>query len=612
MKQTLFVILLFFQLTLTAFAQEKQWNMIKNNPEYIYGEGFGTTEAEADKNALADLISKISVTVINDTKSHESLNVANGKLDEQSQFSQSVQTYSRHTLNNTVQYKMGKAPELKVGRAIKRSEVAMMFTLRANKAKDLVKSALRAKSKGRVDDALRNFYWSLTLLKSLQYPNSVRYVDAAGEHVMTNWIKEQMEEIFDDIKITSVCRDGDDVDIDITYQGKPVSSAGFTYFDGRQWSPIVTANDGFAKLEFVAGYSSSTYKLRLEYQYRTEAKTDKEVELVLASVNVTEFRRSEKNVKGIKKDVPAPRSEEVTEKGGTWTTTKPQILKAPTEVTENKVYKDVVNAVETVIRNKSNYDLSRFFTPEGWDIYNRLIKYGSAKLIGTPEYHYYQSGDFVTVRGMQLSFSFKNGTKKSFVEEVIFTFDQSNKICNISFGLGKTAEDDILNKGVWNQEARIAIMNFLENYKTAYALKRYDYIKSIFDDDAIIIVGNIVKKQAVGEMDRNKLNSDIVKYNRYSKDQYLENLRQCFASQEYINIHFSNNDISKARKDGAGEVYGIQLEQDYHSATYGDHGYLFLYVDLNNPAQPLIKIRTWQPTKNPNLGASGVYSLADF
>ena len=51
MKQTLFVILLFSQLTLTAYAQEKQWNMIKNNPEYIYGEGFGTTEAEADKNA---------------------------------------------------------------------------------------------------------------------------------------------------------------------------------------------------------------------------------------------------------------------------------------------------------------------------------------------------------------------------------------------------------------------------------------------------------------------------------------------------------------------------------------------------------------------------------
>ena len=32
-------------------------------------------------------------------------------------------------------------------------------------------------------------------------------------------------------------------------------------------------------------------------------------------------------------------------------------------------------------------------------------------------------------------------------------------------------------------------MNFLENYKTAYGLKRLDYISSLFDDNAVIIVG---------------------------------------------------------------------------------------------------------------------------
>jgi len=622
MKRTFFLILCCLAMSSSAFSQEKQWNLIKNDKSYLWGEGYGATEAEADKNALADLISKISVKVTNEIKSFEDSNLKNGKLDETSQYSQSVNTYSTQTLNNTVQYKMGKAPEFKVGRAIKRTEIAQMFEQRTNKARDMVKSALRAEKKGRVDDALRNYYWALTLLKSVQYPNAVKYTDASGtEHVMVTWIKEQMENVFDDVKITSVCREGDDVDVDITYKDKPVSSASFTYFDGRQWSPIVTACDGFAKLEFVNGYSPKMYQLRLEYQYKSEAKTDKELESVLAAVNVSEFRRSEKSVKGLKSSTPMPKPQAQQTQASssataisTFTSTNARILKAPAEVDDKEPYQAVVTAVEAAIRNRTTVGIEPYFSSEGWDIYKRLIQYGSAKLVGVPSYRFYQSGDYVTARGLRLSFSFKNGTKKSFVEEVIFSFDRDKKICNVSFGLGKTAEDDILNKGVWDQNARISIMNFLENYKTAYALKRYDYIKSIFDDDAIIIVGNIVKKQNVGgkDMTKNKLSNDIVKYNRYSKDQYLSNLRQCFASQEYINIHFANNDIVKANKEGAGEVYGIQLEQDYYSATYGDHGYLFLYVDMNDPKSPLIKIRTWQPTKNPDLGPSGIYSIADF
>ena len=37
------------------------------------------------------------------------------------------------------------------------------------------------------------------------------------------------------------------------------------------------------------------------------------------------------------------------------------------------------------------------------------------------------------------------------------------------------------------------LISFLENYKTAYALKRLDYISSIFDDDALIITGRVLK-----------------------------------------------------------------------------------------------------------------------
>jgi hypothetical protein len=66
-------------------------------------------------------------------------------------------------------------------------------------------------------------------------------------------------------------------------------------------------------------------------------------------------------------------------------------------------------------------------------------------------------------------------------------------------------------------------------------------------------------------------------------------------------------DVIKLGK--GGETYGIQIAQDYYSSSYGDKGYLFLEVDINNPKQPIIKVRTWQPEKDPNFG---LYGPGDF
>ena len=92
----------------------------------------------------------------------------------------------------------------------------------------------------------------------------------------------------------------------------------------------------------------------------------------------------------------------------------------------------------------------------------------------------------------------------------------------------------------------------------------------------------------------------VVKYTRQTKQEYMKKLQYIFKSNEFINIRFADNQI---RKSGVGgEVYGIQIKQDYFSSSYGDTGYLFLMVDLNNPEEPLIHVRTWQPEKDPDFG----------
>lgn len=599
---------------------------IKRSGEYLYGEGYGNTIAEADKQALESIISQISVSVSADQKSSSRAISSTDAFDEFSEFTSTVQTYSQATLTNTERLIISNEPDAHVIRWIKRSEIEKIFTSRIIKIKELASNALKAEKKGKADDALRNYYWALTLLKSVQYPNDVTYTDDEGaSRLLTTWIPQRMKEVFDDLKVRVYKRDENLVELFFTYKDKPVNSLDYTYFDGQSWSNIYSAKDGVGVLELHPGHMNSSYQLKYEFEYRSQAHIDGEIEAVMNAVRSTAMRDAYVNIPAEPKPLQRPIDKPTNSSGNssqvasihinssntmameTFTSTNEEIRSAPAYVQDPNPYQNITDSLFYAVKHKVAPS-QELFTAEGWDIYQRLIRYGSARIVGEPQMKFLQNGEFVIGRGVQMSFSFKTGSRKSFVEDIVFTFDTDSKICNIAFGLGNTAVDDILHKGIWSEKARLGIMNFLENYKTAYCLKRLDYIRSIFDDEAVIIVGSVVKKSNTSMTDTPaQYSNTIIKRNRYTKDQYLKNLERCFNSNEFINIRFANNDVYKSGK--GGELYGIQISQDYYSTNYGDKGYLFLMVDINDPENPIIKVRTWQPEKDPNFG---LYSLGDF
>lgn len=589
-----------------AFAQK--WEQVKNSSEYLCGEGYGNSIDEADQQALSDLISKISLDVSSNKKGEDVSTSTNGTVNDYSQFSMTVQTYSQATLTNTERVIIHNEPDAHVGRWIKKSEVARIFESRIAKIKDMVQSALFAEEKGKADDALRNYYWALTLLKSVQYPNEVMFTDNEGkEQRLVTWIPERMNDVFDDLEATVTRREGADLDLFITYKGKAVNSVDYTYFDGASWSSIYSAKDGRGVLEMLPASQPDNLQIKYEFEYRGQAKIDHELESVLTLVKSTPMRKAYTNIKvgGATREVTADMARK------SFSSNTNAMAGAPKQVSDGAAYMTILDKVVQAIKTKNHNSVRSLFTNEGWDFYTRLINYGQARIVGNPSCTFVQTGDFVTGRGVQMAFSFKTGSRKSFVEDVVFTFDSSKKISSIAFGLGNTAMDDILNKGQWNEKTRTALMYFLENYKTAYALKRHDYIRQLFDDDAIIIVANVLRKapQNMGKEAGSVQigNADVIRKNRYTKDQYLSNLARCFSANEFINIRFADNDVRKMGR--GGEVYAIQISQDYYSSTYGDKGYLLLIVDINDPDNPIIKVRTWQPEKDPNFG---LYSGADF
>ena len=126
MKKLLFFLLMFSSLWTQAQTAD-QAEEIKNNVDLIWGQGYGATVKEADRQALADLMSKISVQIESDFVIDErEVNTAAGN-DAQSTVQNVVRTYSQGTLKNTRSVIVSEAPEAAVIRYIKRAELEKVF-----------------------------------------------------------------------------------------------------------------------------------------------------------------------------------------------------------------------------------------------------------------------------------------------------------------------------------------------------------------------------------------------------------------------------------------------------------------------------------------------------
>ena len=571
---------------------------IKADDNYIWGEGRSTTDSKATQSALNDLISKISVTVQSET-SLDMQQINNGdKIDSKSAMEAVIKTYAAGSLTNTRSIVVSHEPDAYVVRYIHKNELEKIFQEREDRILSYVYTAQNAERDGRIDDALRNYYWGFCLLKSLQHPNAVKIEQDGVKHTLTVWIPEQINLMLGNLK-TEIAKVEDNViDLFITYKGKPVTSLDFRFMDGQNYSFINSAKDGLSQIELNPATPTDKLQLKYEYEFTGQMRQDRELELVMDVFNGTPFPKAMVVVNGGSKK----EKKVVQHQYQTAVENMSQVQHA-TAVESPNFYVQAIDKVVNAIRSKSYASVKDLFTEEGYDMFDRLIHYGTATILGKPELRFYQLSGRVICRSVPMKFAFKNNNR-SFVEDVTFTFNAQQQIESIAFGLDKAARDDIFNREAagWSDSVRMVIATFLENYKTAFALKRADYIKSIFDDDAIIIVGHVIKKAQKTAENERYLDNEVVKLTRFSKQEYIRNVERSFKSNQFINIRFYDNDVKKM---GVGDdTYGIQIHQDYYSSNYADTGYLFLMVDLNDPDLPCIKVRTWQPKRDPNINGN--------
>lgn len=595
MKRLILALGIIITMALTVTAQGVDG--IKRNSSYLYGEGGGVTLQAAKEAALADLIQKISVTVHSDFTSKERELNQDGNVTSDAEYQSIIRSYSTATLTNVKTIVLKPEPDASVFLYIAKSEIDRIFESRVAKAKEFVGNADEALKNGQIDDALRYYYWSYCLVKSLRYPNEAKIFVDGQERSLLAWLPTRIDDVMGKVKVQSRRTADNTYEITATYDGRPVRSMDYTYFDGVDNSPVYSILDGKGLVELRPGMAMDAVQLKLEYEFRGLSRNDSEVEAVVGAMKPAVYRRAYHRV--ALDGAASPAESTSTDVNGS--------MQSPLALTDmGTLGTAVMKPVMQALRSGSIEQCRQKFTAEGWEEFSKLMGYGKVTLMDDIHLDYFADGDCVVCRGLPVSCRFNRG--RVFNEKLSFYIDSNSKqITHVAMGLGREAMNDVvLGHLDWSEKSRMRIVGFLEDYRTAYATKNLEYLDKVFDDNAVIVLGK--RLQVAPQLNKEGyMNNHRVQFTQLTKREFLRNLRRQFQSKDYINLHFSQNRIYQLQK--GVERYGIEIKQDYYSSNYGDTGYLTLIFDLTNPDQPVIHVRTWQEQPDPNFG---VVSPADF
>ena len=582
----LFLASLFGSLSVSA----QDFESIKNDPSYVWGQGSGESLQSADDNAVKDLVSQISMNIDNQTETTISNEQRGDEAKSSVSTSGNLRVSSSVSLSNCKRLVAEEGSYFIVLRYVPREEIDKMFDARKAKIDDLVRAGERAEELTKVGDALRNYYWALKMTISIPEEQRSR-MRSEGGMLLTTELRERLANILDSVQV-SVAKiekedDANSVELRFSYKSRPVTSCDYQYFDGFDWL-TVAVKDGVAVAELPA--DTKNMQVRLEYEYQKLWKSDPMVNAILMQLpSRLPYPQAEKRVSVAEVKAVAPEPVKSTK-----AVAKEMTVDTLTTCNKKEVFSqaEIIAPLIKAIESRKYDDVKSLCSENGWKWFVKLIKYGNAKIIERNELQLTAFANGYLVRGIKAAFSFKRNNK-TFVEDLVF-YIKDDQIEGINFGLEKSALDDIMRHSMWDAQSRLVLVNFLENYKTAYALERLDYLNAVFSDDALIIVGNKLPQPKVAEI--TAVDQESYEHNKLTKSQYMKQLERVFDKQEYVNIQFEDAAVKKTNR--TSERYEIIIKQNYYSATYADKGYLYLLADISNPEWPIIHVRVWDEDRN--------------
>ncbi len=599
-------------------AEQQAEKIRSNRSRYYFGEGNGLTIEEADQSALQVLAQSIRAVVASDVK------VTTVNDDSHVEMASRISSFS--SLNNTEQIILSYSDETgyRVMRYIARADLQEAIDQQRKKITDWVENAHKLESKADIAGALRYYYWAYALASV--HPDNISMELDGAKRMLKSWLDIKLRAIMANINVSldGITEQPGNanpylVNLRLTYGGSNVGSLDFSYLTGLKKVDGIHAKNGEATLEFPP-LPSGNITLKVDYAGVEQGKLfDDELASYFAVNRPMVIKESTLSVP-VKGAAPAEfRIGEPEVTTARIEETRQLLEEAPMSIAPRRerievstmfnpdTYVELMNRVADAIASGDYASVKPLFTDEGYDLFDHMMRSGDIKLASTErEYTIETVGKTGLAIGKRIPVIIKykgRGRKMHTCREgIVLRFDGSRRISSVAYALTERAEDDIFRKSRWGMEARYAMQTFMEDYQTAFALKRLDYIEKIFAKGAIIISGSVDRtsgKKAARLSDSGGMitatGQPNIRYKRRNKEEYLNFLRTDFNNKKFIQLSFEDTDISKA-SGVYNDVYWIGLKQNYSSDIYSDVGFLTLMIDMDIE-QPQIVVRTWTPEK---------------
>lgn len=591
-------------LATSAFSQNfsknrKEAEKYKKDTNYYCGEsGECKNINKADEAALTELLDHIAKD-----KSLQGLYFVDSDDDDETQRAHSMVTFSDEIKSKSTDLilndEYGKS---KVFRYISKDDFAGICTKREQKINQYIADGRAAEEQMRYGNALRYYYWALMLCYS--HPNGAGLLyqyDGINSVYTHRWLQKQIEEVLKSITIQPKRQEkaGDNEFIlAITNGADRIDGLDFSYNNGNGIAKGSTEN-GISYIKMVDPDMSEVV-LSVELENKTIVRAfDNDVYRIIDKLGEQIYFPDARKTVNIEKAKKIKNLNEMKMHSGS-------ALSEELELSEQFLaslssphaeYAKIMGEIEKKLSNKNGArieELKDYFTPDGYDMIQKLLGYGKARIVGKPEFMFIDFGNEVICRSIPMQFDFKRNV--GFLRDIVFRFDKNTKkVKSLAFRLTDITERQILAKENWSENARLTLINFVEDYQTAYALQRRDYLEQIYSDNALVVIGTVLK--TTRKTDNLLMKEEVrIKYDTLSKSQYMARLDRVFDNNEFVNLHFTNTSFNTVT--GKQNVIGVQLRQEYFSSSYSDVGYLFLMVDLRDKL-PVIHVRTWQPNETP-------------
>ena len=188
------------------------------------------------------------------------------------------------------------------------------------------------------------------------------------------------------------------------------------------------------------------------------------------------------------------------------------------------------------------------------------------------------------VRGIPVDI--KEAAENETRQELTIDFNRAGMISGVSIAIEMHRYDQIMaeKSSDIDYARRQVIVDFVENFRTAYNRKDLKFLTSVYSDKALIITGKVISEKPNTDIDRMTLYNDKVVYIKQSKQEYLHNLANVFKTTKFVNVKFEDIDVVQHPK--YDDIYGVTLKQYWHTNRYKDEGYLFLMIDFRDADNP--------------------------